>query len=349
MYQTNSEIWKCMSTRTVRKNISSLQISENSIEVLPWIHLAKSTLGNPVVTTTFERESSYQQDRLPWNLTLPKSLGHKSNRDCSYSLILVSFTTIWVMELWSKGPSYPRISFIPWPPYPLIRVSLYPLTSLSPISRSHIDIYCSYHPVALSRSVATWILRSKTFTAVIGKWSKASSHEHANGWDTRSWPSVPRQYRGPVDRCELGASISLDHVCWNSKALRNDWLWFFESSWIVPRCSAIHACLSRFGSKSTFALFWCELRFLDKTVVVEDLILKTDTRKHTCLTRSHKTDQSAKTNALTIFWHVMPRCGCRKGSPPDESWWKSRTQIESNGILAHSCALIANHDVCVSV
>ena len=182
----------------------------------------------------------------------------------SYSVILVSFTTIWDMELWSKGTFYHSIYFIPWPPYPLIRVSLYPLTSLSPISRSHIDIYCSYHPVALSRSVATWILDSKTETAVIGIWSKASSHEHANGCDTRSWPSVPRQYRGPVDRCELEASISLDHVCWNSKALRNDWLWFFESSWIVPRCSAIHACLSRFDSKTTFALFWCVLSFLEK-------------------------------------------------------------------------------------
>ena len=129
----------------------------------------------------------------------------------SYSVILVSFTTIWDMELWSKGTFYHSIYFIPWPPYPLIRVSLYPLTSLSPISRSHIDIYCSYHPVALSRSVATWILDSKTFTAVIGKWSKASSHAHANGCDTRSWPSVPRQYLG----------------------LSNDWNWEHAYHWTM--------------------------------------------------------------------------------------------------------------------
>ena len=52
-----------------------------------------------------------------------------------------------------------------------------------------------------------------------------------------------------------------------------------SSSWILHQCSAIHACLSRVGSKTTFALFWGELGFLDKTVVVDaerhqDLILK---------------------------------------------------------------------------
>ena len=67
----------------------------------------------PVVTTTFDGNSSYQLDRLPWNLTLSKTLGHKSHRDCSYSLILISFNTIWVMGFSSKRPSYPRMSFIP--------------------------------------------------------------------------------------------------------------------------------------------------------------------------------------------------------------------------------------------
>ena len=43
-------------------------------------------------------------------------------------------------------------------------------------------------------------------------WSKGSNHEHANGWDTRSWPSVPMQYREPVDRYELG-SIHITRPC----------------------------------------------------------------------------------------------------------------------------------------
>ena len=63
--------------------------------------------------------------------------------------------------------------------------------------------------------------------------------------------------------------------CWHVKIASN----CHPSSWILHQCSAIHACLSRVGSKTTFALFWSELGFLDKTVVVDaerhqDLILK---------------------------------------------------------------------------
>ena len=36
-------------------------------------------------------------------------------------------------------------------------------------------------------------------------------------------------------------SISLDRVCWNSTALQKDWLWYFESSWILLQCSEIRA------------------------------------------------------------------------------------------------------------
>ena len=144
-------------------------------------------------------------------------------------------------------------------------------------------------------------------------WSKDSNHENANGWDTRSWPSVPMQYREPVSRYEL-ESIHITRPC--LLKIKRVLKWLIVIRWIqldFARCSAIHACLSRVGSATAFALFWCELGFLDKTVVVEDLILKISNRKHTCLTRSHKSNQSANINALTIFWNVMPRCRCQKG------------------------------------